>query len=402
MVKKLLLVFGVLVGVAGIAVVASPELRETVSTQLAFVKSSSVEAPEHEGSESHDDDGGEEEHEGHSERQHKIIATCPIAKDVKLTQQFVCQIHSRRHIDVKALEGGYLESIKVNEGQLVKKGEVMFHILPTIYAAKLDADLAEAKLAQVEFDNTRKLVQQNMVSDQELNLDRARLEKALAKVKLAKAEMDFADIKAPFDGIVDRLHEQEGSLIEEGAELTTMSDNSLMWVYFNVPEARYIEYQRALKDEGNEELDVELRLANHEIFDQKGKIGAIEADFDNRTGNIPFRADFPNPDRLLRHGQTGTILVNRIEKNAVVIPQRATYEILAKTYVYVVGEDDTVRQREIKIKNELEDIYVIAKGLEPGERIVLEGIRQVRDGDKIECEFAEPEEVLGHLKFHAE
>ena len=135
-------------------------------------------------------------------------------------------------------------------------------------------------------------------------------------------------------------------------------------------------------------------LANGSKFQQTGKIGAIEANFNNETGNIPFRADFPNPDRLLRHGQTGTVLIHRTLKNAIVIPQRATFEILDKRYVYVVDEDDVVHQREITIQNELEDIFVIKSGLDVNDKIVLEGVRQVRDGEKVEYEFRKPEEVL--------
>ena len=408
MAKKFLLVVVAVAAVVGVAAAVSPELRETLSARLASLNSS---GSEHEGGEGHEGghahEGGEgheeggEEHAGH-EFVHKIVVTSPVAKDVKLTQQFVCQIHSRRHIDVKALEGGYLESINVKEGQTVNKGDVMFEIVPILYSSKLDADLAEAQLAKVEYDTTKQLVDRQVVSAQEGKMARARLQRALAKVKMAKAEMDFATIRAPFDGIVDRLHEQEGSLIDEGAELTTMSDNHVMWVYFNVPESRYIEYQRALKSGEDEILDIELKLANQEIFDQPGQNLTIEADFDNEFGTIPFRADFENPDRLLRHGQTGNILIHRMEKDAIVIPQRATYEILAKKYAYVVDDEGTVRQREIHIKNELDDIFVIDKGLEPGEKIIYEGIRQVRDGDKVKYEFAEPEELLAHLKNHAE
>lgn len=340
---------------------------------------------------------------GEHHAQHKIVVTSPVARDVTLTRQYVCQIHSRRHIEVCALEGGYLKDIHVNEGQAVTKGQTMFHILPTIYEAKLDADMAEARLAQVEFDNTKSLVQQNIVSSQELKLAEAKLAKAVANVKLAQAEMNFANIKAPFDGIVDRLHEQEGSLVEEGAMLTTMSDNSVMWVYFNVPESRYLEYQEAMNAGQNQDaLNVQLRLANHKIFDQPGKIGAIEADFDSETGNIAFRADFPNPNGLLRHGQTGTVLINQVSKNAVVIPQRATFEILAKKYAFVIDEDDTVHQREIVIQNEKDDIFLISEGLQPGEKIVLEGILQVRDGEKVKYEYQDPNTVLGNLKYHAE
>jgi membrane fusion protein (multidrug efflux system) len=143
-------------------------------------------------------------------------------------------------------------------------------------------------------------------------------------------------------------------------------------------------------------------LANGCTFEHSGKIGAIEAEFNNETGNIPFRADFPNPKRLLRHGQTGNVLFHRPLKNALVIPQRATFEILHKRFVFVVDEDHVVRQREIVIQNELDDIFVIKSGLEMNDKIVLEGIRQVRDGEEVEYEYRTPEEALAHQKHHAE
>ncbi|EMI47397.1 efflux RND transporter periplasmic adaptor subunit [Rhodopirellula sp. SWK7] len=353
----------------------------------------------HESAEQHSAKHADGEHHA----QHKITVTSPVAEDVTLTQQYVCQIHSRRHIELCALVGGYLKQINVGEGQSVKKGEKLFHILPTMYEAKLEADTAEAQLARVEYDNTLRLVQKNIVSPQELKLAKAKLDKSLANLKLAQAEMDFANIKAPFDGIVDRLHEQEGSLIEEGTMLTTMSDNSVMWVYFNVPEARYLEYQTAMNNgQSTNALNLQLKLANHTIFDQPGEIGAIEADFDSETGNIAFRANFPNPKGLLRHGQTGTVLIHSVVQDAIVIPQRATFEILAKKYVYVVDAENVVHQREIEIRNEKDDIFLITEGLHAGERIVLEGIRQVRDGDTIEYEFEDPATVLANLKYHAE
>lgn len=335
--------------------------------------------------------------------EHKIVATCPQVRDLTLTERYVCQIHSRRHIEVQALNEGYLQEVHVNEGQHVHQGDLMFGIVPTLYQASLDSDLAEAQLAQVEYDNTSKLARQGVVSVQELKLAEAKLAKAQANVERSRAELSFTRIRAPFDGIIDRLEEREGSLLEEGAMLTTLSDNDVMWVYFNVPEARYLEYQEALRGStGQGELDVELELANHTVFPQSGQIGAIEAVFNNETGNIAFRADFPNPDGLLRHGQTGTILIHHLQKDAVVIPQRAAYDILAKTYVYVVDAEGAVHQREIKVQSEQDDVFVIAEGLKADERIILEGLRQVRDGEHVECEFQDPEVVMSHLKFHAE
>lgn len=339
----------------------------------------------------------------HHEESHKVTASSPQAMAVTLTEQYVCQIHSQRHIEVRALQSGYLEAISVKEGQQVKKGDLLFKVIPVLYQSKLDAELAEAKLAQIEFDNTKKLFEcpKPVVSIQEVALAQAKLDKANAKVKLAAAELNFASIVAPFDGIVDRLHLQQGSLVQEGDILSTLSDNSVMWVYFNVPEARYLEYMGTPQEE-REGLKIELVLANGETFNHVGKIGAIEADFNNETGNIPFRADFPNKERLLRHGQTGTVLLSRVEQDAVVIPQRATFEILDKRYVFVIDQDNVAHQREITVKNELEDIFVIGKGIGVNDKIVLEGVRQVRDGDKVEFDFLPPTEAFAQLKYRAE
>ncbi|MDB5385919.1 MAG: bepF 5 [Planctomycetaceae bacterium] len=340
-------------------------------------------------------------HEEHEHEAHKIVATTPQAKDVTITQQFVCQIHSQRHIQVRVLERGYLEKIPVKEGQKVKEGDSLFSIIPVLYQTKLDAEKAEARLAQLEYNYTKRLQLDKVVSLNEVALHEAKVQKADAKVQQVAAELGFTHVKAAFDGIIDRLLQQQGSLVEEGEILTTLSDNSLMWVYFNVPEAQYLEYMAAQKEK-KEDLHVELMLANGQKFHQPGKIGAIEADFNNQTGNIPFRADFPNPDNLLRHGQTGNVLIHRVLHDAIVIPQRAVFEVLDKRYVYVVDKDDVAHQREIEVQNELEDIFVIKSGLEVSDKIVLEGGRQIRDGEKVEYEDRRPEQVATDLKFHAE
>lgn len=340
--------------------------------------------------------------EGHAEH-HKILVTSPMVKDVVVTQDYVCQIHSRRQIDVQAFDSGYLESIPIKEGQAVKEGDLMFKLRPILYEAKLDAEMAEVQLADLEYKNTKRLSEgsTHAVSQNEVLLYKAKLAKAEAKKKLAEAELNFATIKAPFDGIVDRLQEQQGSLIKEGDILTTLSDNSVMWVYFNVPEKRYLEYMAEV-GQNKESPDIELRLASLNKFPLTGKIGAIEAKFNPETGNIPFRADFPNPNRLLRHGQTGNVVISRSLKDAIVIPQRATYETLAKRYVFVVDKDDIVHQREIAVQKELEDNYIIESGLAVTDKIVLEGIRQVHDGEKVEFEYRAPNQAMTNQKFHAE
>jgi len=333
---------------------------------------------------------------------HKIVTTSPAAKDVVLTQEYVCQIHSRRHIKIQALQGGYLQEVRVKEGQVVKEGDLMFKIVPVLYKASLDAEVAEAKLAELELKNTERLFADKVVSKNEVLLYQAKVAKAQAKVAKARAELNFTDVKAPFDGIVARLHDFQGSLIKEGDILTTLSDNGQMWVYFNVPEARYLDYM-AGQGEGKQSPDIGLMLANGSKYPYSGKITNTGAKFNNETGNTPFRADFPNPKRVLRHGQTGVVQIHRTVSGAIVIPQRATFEILDKRYVWVIGKDDVIHQREIVVQHEKDDIFVIQKGVGVKDRIVLEGVRQVRDGQKLEeQEFRSPDVVLAHLKHHAE
>jgi membrane fusion protein, multidrug efflux system len=283
----------------------------------------------------------------------------------------------------------------------VKKGDVMFEILPVLYKAKWDAENAKAEIAKLKYQYTQQLVEKKVVSSNEALLLKAELAEAQAKANLAAAELNFTDVRAPFDGIVDRLLQREGSLIKEGDILTTLADNSIMWVYFNVPEKYYLHYM-ATRKEREKEDKLELVLADGDTFPQAGKVSAVEADFNNENGNIKFRADFVNPDGLLRYGQTGTINIRRILKNALVIPQRATFELLDNRYVWVIDENDVAHQTLITIEHELEDIFVIKSGLNARDKIVLEGVREVEEGAKVQYKFRAPEEVLKDQKFHAE
>jgi membrane fusion protein (multidrug efflux system) len=143
-------------------------------------------------------------------------------------------------------------------------------------------------------------------------------------------------------------------------------------------------------------------MANNKLFDQIGLVEVIEADFNNETGNIAFRATFLNPDGLLRHGETGNVQMTISIDNELIIPQKATFEVLEKRYVFVVNEKDEVEQREVKIGAEIPDLYMISSGLSVTDKIVLEGIRKVRHGQKIHYEFQDPKTVLPSLNVYVE
>ncbi|MBK7666116.1 MAG: efflux RND transporter periplasmic adaptor subunit [Sphingobacteriaceae bacterium] len=339
---------------------------------------------------------------GHEQKEEevKFLVTSSLKKDTMITRDYVCQIHAIQHIEMRALEKGYLEKIYVDEGQFVKKGDMMFKIMPLIYNAELQKAQAEADFAEIEYQNTKQLSEKNVVSPNELALMKAKLDKAKAELSMAQIHLQFTDIRAPFDGIMDHFQVRLGSLIDEGDLLTTLSDNSEMWVYFNVPELEYLNYKSHTTEENL--LKVNLLMANNQLFKYQGQVSAIEADFNNETGNIAFRATFPNPDKLLRHGETGNIQMGIPIKDAIIIPQKATYEILEKKYVFVVDKSDVVHSREIVIASEMPDIYIIKEGLKENERILLEGIRKVKDGDKITFTYEDPKTVLPKLRVYVE
>jgi membrane fusion protein (multidrug efflux system) len=317
-----------------------------------------------------------------------------------MTRDYVSQIHANRHIEVRALERGYLESVEVTEGQTLEKGQLMFRIQPLTYQAEFRRATAEAEAARIEFENTRELAAGSVVSNAQLALAEARYERAQAEVSLAEAHLGFTEIRAPFAGIMDRLELREGSLVDEGDLLTTLSDNSTMWAYFNVPEAEYLDY--VADPLGVQGRPVTLIMANGKPFSQSGHVAVIEAEFNNRTGTIPFRADFPNPGGVLRHGQTGNILMPEVRENALLVPQKATFETLDQTYVYVIDEGGRVRQQRIVIADELEDVFLVDKGVDEADLLILEGIRSVRDGSVVTFELEDPQRAIEALKTHAE
>ena len=341
-------------------------------------------------------------HSEHKEEEEKFVVTSPIEMDTLAYKSYVCQIHSFQHIELRALEKGYLQRINVDEGQHVRKGQLLFEIMPVVYQAEMQKAQAEVNFTEIEYQNTKKLADSNIVSKNELALSKAKLDKAKAELELAKARYGFTQITASFDGFVGLFRARSGSLLDEGDLLTTLSDNSKMWVYFNVPEAEYLSY---IQSKANNETmpPVKLQMANNQMFDHEGIIETIEADFNNETGNIAFRATFPNPKGILRHGETGNILMPVPLKNALIIPQKTTFEVLEKKHVFVIDEQNVARSREITVGMELPHLFVVTGGLKKGDKILFEGLRKVKDGQEISYDFIDPKKAISGLdKLHAE
>ncbi len=335
------------------------------------------------------------------EKEATFLVTSPIQTDTTIYKEYVSQIHSANHIELRSQEKGYLQKIFVDEGQFVKKGQLMFKLMPAIYEAEVSKAKAELNFAEIEYKNTKGLADNNVVSASELAMAKAKLDKAKAELQLAQAHLDFTEIRAPFDGIMDKFHTRLGSLIDEGELLTSLSDNSKMWVYFNVAEAEYLDFIQKVKSK--EKQKVLLQMANKEIFSSSGYVETIEADFNNETGNIAFRAAFQNPKGILRHGETGNIVMPIQLKDAIIIPQKSTFDVLDKKYVYIVDEKGIITSKEITIAQEISHLYIVASGLKPNDKILLEGLGKVKNNEKIKFKFVSLEKELAGIKnIHAE
>jgi membrane fusion protein (multidrug efflux system) len=329
------------------------------------------------------------------------ILTIPVTElkpqKTKLHREYVGDIHAVRNVEIYARVKGYLEEVYVDEGKEVKKGQTLFRINNEEYAtqlakakATLQSAIAEAKGAELELKRVKLLVDKNVIAKSEMEVAEAKLAAVNAKIEEARSEKSNAaihlahtEIKAPFDGVIDRLPYKMGSLIDEGTLLTTLSDTKTVFAYFNVSENEYLEYVKARGKADNKEAVVELELADGSFFKHKGTIETMEGAFDEGTGSIAFRARFSNPEKLLKHGSSGTIRLTNTVENAILIPQKAAFEIQDKSFVYVVDKNNHIKTRSFVPRSRFASYYVVKSGLESGETIVYEGLQGLKDGAKI-------------------
>jgi membrane fusion protein (multidrug efflux system) len=329
--------------------------------------------------------------------------------DTTYTSEFVAEIHSLQNVEIRAKIKGYIEKIYVDEGKPVKAGQTLFSINSQEFQkellkarAMIKTAMAEAKKAEIELQSAKTLSEKNIVSKIEFEKAQAEIEAANARIEEAKAaeasamiNVTLAEVKAPFDGTINRIPFKTGSLIDEGTLLTTLSNNKEVFAYFNVSEKEYLSYA-GLKQNGHKN-GITLILANGQAHKHKGTVETIEGEFDKNTGNIAFRAKFPNPDLLLKHGSSGKVQLTNELKNALLIPQKATFEIQDKFYVFVVDANNTVKQRKIDIQQRLPHLFVIESGLSGTDKIIYEGIQNVKEGEKISTGFIPMQQVLSQI-----
>ncbi|MFM7856580.1 MAG: efflux RND transporter periplasmic adaptor subunit [Flammeovirgaceae bacterium] len=317
-----------------------------------------------------------------------------VARDTSYFQDYVADIQAVQKIEVRARVSSFMESILVDEGQQVNKGQLLFTLSSQEYQQELNKAVAvknnaqaDVRAAEVKLENVKKLVAKNVISKTEQDVAQAELEALVADVEEAKArisgaelQLSFTKVRAPFSGQINRIPNKVGSLIDEGTLLTTLTDSREVFAYFPVSEKEWMEFQARADIHKNE---VQLELINGTIHPYLGKIEAIEGEIDRSTGRIAFRARFPNPNGLLKHGSTGKVRLIANVQRALLVPQKATFELQDKVFVMAVDAANKVEMRNIEVAVRIPEYYIVKAGVREGDRLVLEGIQQLKSGDVI-------------------
>ncbi len=337
--------------------------------------------------------------------------TSPVLMDTTLQTDYVAEINAVQNVEIRSRIKGYLDKVYVDEGKFVKEGQLLFSINNLELneevmkaSAVLKSSIAELRASEIDLGNIKRLVEKNVVSNTELEVAKNKVEIMKAKVDESKAnesfskiQLGYTKIKAPFSGIVNRIPNKIGSLTEDGTLLTTISKNDQVFAYFDVSEKEYLNFSANFKNNIEQSNNVVLILANGKEHTFKGKIETSDGEIDPNTGNIAFRARFNNPDKILKHGASGRVRLLKKYQNVLVVPQKSTFEIQDKMYVYVIDNNNKVKSRSITSKTRMPHFYIIDSGLTKDDRIIYEGIQNVKDGMTIKPQIVEMNEIKAEL-----
>lgn len=335
-----------------------------------------------------------------TEAEYEVLTLVPSERT--LSSSYSAAIRGCQDIEIYPQVSGTLTRICVAEGEKVKQGQPLFIIDQVPYEAALQTALANVEAskaalasAQLSYDSKRELYNQNVVSEFDLNTAnntllaaKAQLSQAQAQELNARNNLSYTVVKSPADGVTGMLPFRVGALVSANLSepLTTVSDNSIMHVYFSMTENQLLEQirQYGSKEAALEQMpEVNLRLNDRSEYPQKGKIEAVSGVIDRNTGTVGMRAAFPNPDGLLHSGGAGNIVVPTQRTGVLVIPRLATYEIQNKIFVYkVVDGKAQPAQVEVTAMNGGQE-YIVESGLTTGEKIVVEGVGLLREGTPI-------------------
>ncbi len=335
------------------------------------------------------------------------------AQQAMLSNSYPATIKGVQDVEIRPKVAGFITKVNVHEGQQVRKGQVLFVIDNVTYAAavrqsKAAVNAAKAQLntAKLTYENSKKLFENKVIGDYELQSAantyesaQAALAQAEAGYISAKQNLDFCYVTSPADGVVGELPYKVGALVSSSVQqpLTTVADIKTMQVYFSMTEKDIMNLSKTaggMTAAINDFPAVKLQLADGSVFGHEGHIAAISGVIDASTGAVQVRADFANPEHLLKSGGSGSVIIPQTKQGAIVVPQDAVTQVQDKYFVYVVGKDNKVKYTPVTVNPDNDGkTYIIENGVKAGQSIVVYGVSALSDGLEIkpltEAQYAE-------------
>jgi membrane fusion protein (multidrug efflux system) len=337
-----------------------------------------------------------------------------------LFTDYPATIQGQQNVEIRPKIDGYIERIYVDEGATVRQGQLLFRISAPQYeqevrTARANIQIAQANVnaAQMEVNKVRPLVERNIISKYELQSAQftlqsrqAALAQANATYANARTNLGYTSVTSPVNGIVGTIPYKIGSLVSSNTAqpLTTVSNVGNIYAYFSINEKQALDFSQHTRGANTAERlasipPVTLILADGTEFPQKGRIETAGGLINTETGAVSVRATFPNPGNLIRSGSTGSVRIPATVDSAILVPQKSTYEIQGKLFVYVVSDTGSVRSAEIRTRpNSGGQYFVVEEGLRPGDRIVVEGVASLREGAAIRPRLINADSLYRELK----
>lgn len=325
------------------------------------------------------------------------------ATTAKLTNSYPATIRGKQDVEIRPMVSGFITKLHVDEGSIVKKGQVLFTIDQVQYKAAMETAQAGVETARAALktqklttENNRELNKRGIVSDYQLSMSenelaqaKANLAQAEASLVQAKRNLEYTEVTSPSDGVVGEIPYRIGSLVSSSmtTPMTTVSDISEMYAYFSMTERQLLDMIReggSMSEILAKLPNINLQLIDGSIYPDSGRVETISGVIDATTGAVVMRALFPNEHNVLRSNSTGNVVFPNVLTDVILVPQSATTEIQDKRFVYVLQQDNTVKNTEITVyKYDDGENFYVTGGMNPGDRVVIEGVQSLQDGQAI-------------------
>jgi len=341
------------------------------------------------------------------------------ARTTTLFSEYPATVQGQQNIEIRPKIDGYIERIYIDEGATVRKGQPLFFISAPQYEQEVRTAHANIKIAQadvnaakMQVEKVRPLVEKDIISKYELESAQfilqsrqAALAQARATLANALTNLGYTRITSPVNGVIGVIPHKIGSLVSSNTPepLTTVSNIGNIYAYFSINEKQALDFTRNTKGATTQARlatipPVTFMLSNGTEFPEKGKVETASGLINTETGSISVRATFPNPGNIVRSGSSGVVRIPATVQNAVIVPQKATYEVQGKKFVYIVESTGTVRSSEIKVQpNSNGQYFVVQEGVKPGDKVVLEGVATLREGTAIKPRAVNTDSVYQQL-----